>query len=174
MELKKNNKKITTKDYLIVIALFIITGFLIILLANYYKDYRIYYRSIPVINGYINEISESELDNYITANSITYIYMAEASDSRARNLEKDLKKFIKKYNLKDKVAYINLEKIKNKNKFIDSFNNKYNINEEINNYPIFIIMRDMRVLDLVQNNEEKNIHIEDIKGLLEKYNLLGD
>lgn len=174
MKLKKNNMEILKKDYLIVIALFIIAGFFIIVLANYYKDYRIYYRSIPVINGYINEIGETELENYITANSISYIYMAEASDSRARNLEKDLKGFIKRYNLKDKMAYINLEKVKNIRSFINFLNIRYAINKEIDNYPVFIIVKDMKVIDLVQVEKGKTINIEDIKELLEKYNLLGE
>lgn len=170
MDKKVKNKKITIKDYIVVSILFIITGALIIILANYYKDYRKYYRSIPVINGYVNEISENELDNYLLENNDTFIYICKADDSKCRRLEKGLKDFIKRYNLKDKTIYINLSKVRNEKKFIKNLNYNYSGFKEVNNYPSFIIVKNKKILDLVS----ADITVNDIKDLLESYDMIGD
>ena len=170
MDRKIKDKRITVKNYIIIAGLFIVTGSLIIILANYYKDYRQYYRSIPVINGYIIEISEDELDNYLLENNDTYIYIGRAEDNNSRKLEKDLKNIIKKYNLKDKTIYINLSKVRNQKEFIKYFNNKYMGLKEINTYPSFIIIRNKKILDLVSGN----IEVNNIESLLKSYGMIGD
>ena len=170
MDRKVKNKKVTIKDYIMVIGLFIIAGTLIIILANYYKDYRTYYKSIPVINGYVNEISEDELDNYILENNDTFIYICKAEDNNCRKLEKNLKDFIKKYNLKDKTIYINLSKVRNEKVFIKKTNNKYSSIKIVNNYPSFIIIKNKKILDLTTGD----ITINSIKDLLESYKMIGD
>ena len=174
MDGRVKDKKITIKDYIVVISLFIITGTLIVVLANYYRDYRTYYRRIPVISGYVNEVSEDELDNYLLENNDTFIYIGKADDTNCRKLEKSLKDFIKKYNLKDKTIYINISKVRNEKDFINRLNNKYAGIKLVNDYPSFIIVLNNRIIDLVSKEGNQNVTVNDIKELLDSYEMIGD
>lgn len=174
MRKRRNNKEIPTKNYVIVIVIFIISFILIILGANWYKNYREYQLTIPVISGYINEIGEQELDNYLFENHDTLLYIGTSEDNNCRSLEKELKDFIKKHNLRDQIIYINLNNVENKDSFISNFNDKYATKEKIDNYPTFIIIQNGKILDFISKSNNQKLYIDDIEQLLEEYELLGD
>ena len=50
--------------------------------------------------------------------------MCTASDTKCRNYEKDLKKFVQKEELQESIVYLNLSDI-DANIFVENFNNKY-------------------------------------------------
>lgn len=172
--MNKKNNKIPTKNYIIIGMLFLISFVLILLGGKWYKNYRQYQLTIPVISGYINEVGEQEIDNYLLENNDTMIYIGKSDDNNCRSLEKDLKKFIKKHNLREKIIYIDLNKVNNKDSFIEKFNNKYATNEKIDKYPTFIIIENSKILDLVSKTKAQGLYIGDIEQLLDEYELLGD
>lgn len=171
MTFTKNNKKVTKKNYIIVCAIFIASIFLVATLAHWYKGYKQYNLDIPEIDGYINEISEKELNNYLVENTESILYLSRADDSRSREFEKDLKKFIKKYNLRDNMTYINLSKVENLSKFIKTFNKKYATDKELKGYPSIIIIKNGKILDIYT---DKYLSMKQIKVLLEENEMLGD
>lgn len=174
MSKKINNKKIPTKNYIIVGAIFALSFILIILGAKWYKNYQEYQLTIPVISGHINEVSNNEIDNYLLENNDTIIYVGTSDDSNCRALETDLKDFIKKHNLRDKMVYLNLSKIDNKDYFIKQFNKKYASNKKIDQYPAIIIIKGGKILDIASKSNNQKLSIDDIEQLLEENEVLGD
>lgn len=174
MSKRRNNREIPVKNYIIVLAIFIVSFILIILGAKWYKNYREYQLTIPVISGYINEVSDEEIENYLLENRDTMLYIGASDDNNCRSLEKDLKNFIKKYNLRDQIVYIDLNKISDKDEFVSKFNGKYATNKKINKYPAFAIIQNGQIIDVVSKTKSQSLDIDDIEQLLEEYELLGD
>lgn len=174
MSKRRNNREIPVKNYIIVLAIFIVSFILIILGAKWYKNYREYQLTIPVISGYINEVSDEEIENYLLENRDTMLYIGASDDNNCRSLEKDLKNFIKKYNLRDQIVYIDLNKISDKDEFVSKFNSKYATNKKINKYPAFAIIQNGQIIDVVSKTKSQSLDIDDIEQLLEEYELLGD
>lgn len=174
MNKRRNTKQVPTKNYIIVGIIFCLSFTLILLGGKWYKNYREYQLTIPVISGYVNEVSKQEIDNYLLENNDTMIYIGKSDDNNCRTLEKDLKTFIKKYNLRDQIIYIDLNKMNDKETFIRNFNNKYATNKQIDTYPAFVILEDSKILDLVSKTKTQPLNIDDIEQLLEEYELLGD
>lgn len=174
MSKRRNNKEVPTKNYIIIGIIFVISFVLMLMGGKWYKNYLEYQLTIPVISGYVNELSEQEIDNYLLENNDVMIYIGKSDDNNCRILEKDLKTFIKKHNLRGQIIYIDLNKINNKESFINDFNQKYATNKMIEEYPVFIILEDAKILDLVSKTKIQNLYIDDIEQLLEEYELLGD
>lgn len=174
MNKRKNNREIPTKNYIIVGMIFLISFILILLGGTWYKNYIEYQLAIPIIGGYINEVSDQEIDNYLLENNDTMVYIGKSNDNNCRSLEKELKKFIKKHNLRDQIIYIDLNKVNDQASFIENFNNKYATSVRIDKYPAFIIIKNAQILDLVSKTKNQNLYIDNIEQLLDEYELLGD
>ena len=58
-----------------------------------------------------------------------FIYISYTGNKDIYNLEKDLKKLIDEYNLKDKFYYVNIDSIKNDDNVISAINNLLGIDE---------------------------------------------
>ena len=102
------------------------------------------------------------------------LYIGASDDNNCRTLEKDLKEFIKKYNLRDRIIYIDLNKVGDKDEFLSKFNSKYAINRKIDKYPSFAIIQNGVIIDVVSRTKGQSLDIDDIEQLLEEYELLGD
>lgn len=64
-----------------------------------------------VIHEYLNEIKYEELSTYIIEEPNSIVYVSNSSDEKSKLFEKNFKEVIKKYNLENKIIYININGI---------------------------------------------------------------
>ena len=166
----KKEKEVPNKNYIIVVTVFMACFVLIILGASWYKGYKDYEFNKPLIAETITEINTKEIDNYLTENTDTLIYIGDPGDKNSKKIEKKLKDFINENNLKDKMVYINLSKVGNVDTFLSDLNQKYSINKNITKYPAVIIIKNGKIVDFVSKTNYENLTIDKIDKKLKEYN----
>lgn len=143
---KEKNKKniIPVKNYIKLLILIVVTIFCSFLLRNWYMGRVNYELNIPVIaETVLRKISNEEVYNYVHENENAIIYMGVASDKNCRAFEKEFNKVIKDRSLEDKITYLNITDVKDKNAFIEEFNTNYGIS--LQGYPSLIIFSEGKV-----------------------------
>ena len=174
--MKKNNKEdekiIPKKNYVILLILFLVTFLLVFYLYKWYVVYSDYQNSIPIISDTLSEITEEEMEHYISDNSTATIYVCTASDTVCRNFEKNFKKLINQSSLKEYIAYVRLND-ENKDEFITRFNQNHSFKKaSLNKYPALIFFEDGEISDILQESEKEKLTISDVKQFI-KRNKIG-
>lgn len=160
-------RKIPRKNYIIYSIIVIITISLVMYLNEWYKAYKSNELTNSYISQYINEINYEEFENLTLENTNIIVYVGEKNSEKCIKLEKDLYKIIKKYSLKDETVFLNVTDIDNINKIT----NKYNIdNLKTNlNVPSIAIIKDSKITDILNSDENNEIKNDLIIQLLEEY-----
>ncbi len=167
--IKKTQKQIPPKNYIILICLFVVTIFLLLFITEKYESYKEYEKQTPIIRGTLPEIGYTEVDHYITENPYVVLYMCTASDEVCRSFEKDLKKVVLKDGLSNSITYVNLSEV-DSNQFVDEFNSKYPYKKDLTtSYPAFVIIRDTEIIDILQGNSEKPLTISKAEAFFKYY-----
>lgn len=170
---EKNKKKISIKNYIILIVIFIVGIAITLYLCNWYHVYDEYQKQTPLIRGTLSEITNEELEHYVMENPTTVIYMCTASNPTCRSYEKDLKKLVESENLQEKIIYLNLSDI-DQNQFVDSFNNKYPYKVKLTtNYPALVIFEDGEINNILQGKEDEKLTIIKTKQFID-INKIGE
>ncbi|MDD5888657.1 MAG: hypothetical protein PUC82_04135 [bacterium] len=152
--MKNQERKLTLKNYLILLLVFAITIILTLYLCKCYTVYRESIKEIPVIRGTLSEITSEELDHYIQENPNCTVYICTASNPNCRNFEEDFIKLIKKKSLQESIVYLNLSNA-NQEEFINSFNDEYNYKIKLTaNYPAIIMFEDAKISSILQESED--------------------
>jgi hypothetical protein len=173
-ELKEEVRKIRPKKYLILGAIFLVTLALVFLLRYWYISYQNYKLSIPVLKDTLMEITHDELDHYITANPDAVIYIEVSEDENSREVAKDLKEVIKERNLANKVVYLNISSIEDKDAFFTDFSKKYLKEDVLTNYPALVLFLDGKIDAYVSKTNRQKLNIGDIAQIFDQYELEGD
>ena len=152
--MKNQEKKITIKNYLILMLIFLVTVAVTLYFCKCYSVYSDGMKEIPIIRGTISEITSEELEHYVQENSNCTVYMCTASNSKCRNFEEDFVKLIKKKNLQDAIVYLNLSNA-DQEAFIKAFNEKYKYKVKLtSNYPAIVMFEEAAVSSILQETEE--------------------
>lgn len=172
--MKKNDnlRKIPKRNYTIVTIIFTITIVIAVFLFVLNKENKEYQGTIPVIRGVIAEIQADQLEDYFQENDDFLLYIGVSHDENSRELEEDLKDVLKKRGLLDTV-YLNLTDLNNKSDFYKKFNDEHATVDKLSSYPAFIIIKDRKVLNLVQRDKGK-LKIEEVEQLLDEYEVTGE
>ena len=173
-EVKEEVRKIKPKNYIILGAIFLATLALVFLLRFWYISYQNYQLSIPVLKDTLMEITHDELDHYITANPDAVIYIEVSEDENSREVAKDLKEVIKERNLANKVVYLNISSIEDKDAFFTDFSKKYLEGEVLTNYPALVLFLDGKIDAYVSKTNRQELNIGDIAQIFDQYELEGD
>ncbi len=161
---KKENKKI--RNYIITIVLFIACCGVILYLRELYKVNEEANKKIPILQGYISEIYNEDLEHYILDNPNTIVYMCIANDDDCRTFEREFKKLLKTDKYNDRLVYLNLTDV-DQNSFIDTFNSKYNNKNKLTRkYPAFVLFEDGKIKAILQEKNKK-LDIVKVKHFLE-------
>ena len=168
----KELRKVPTKNYIILLLLFVATFALVYYFYRWYVVYSDYQNDIPVIRDSLPELTEEEVIHYIQENQTTVVYMCTASDNNCRSFEKNFKKLIEKDSLKEYIVYLNLTNT-NLAEFTNNFNNRYQYKEELSNYPSLVVFEDGVISDILQQESDKPLSIVDVDNFL-KRNKIGD
>ena len=163
--LEKKDKKIV-RNYIITIVLFIACCGLVLYLRELYRVNEAEQKKIPVIQGYISEIYNDDLEHYIMDNPNGVIYMCIANDENCRAFEREFKKLLKKDEYSDNLAYLNLIDV-DQNEFLNNFNSKYIYKTKLSKeYPAFVLFEDGKVKAILQEKSKK-LDIVKVKHFLE-------
>ena len=165
MEGKLKDKK-RIRNYIICVILFIVCFGLVLYLRELYKVNEAEQKKIPVIQGYISEIYNDDLEHYITENPDGVIYMCIANDENCRVFEREFKKLLKKDEYNDNLVYLNLMDI-DQDKFLEEFNSKFIYKVKLSKeYPAFVLFEDGKVKAILQEKDKK-LDIVKVKHFLE-------
>ena len=166
-----NNRKVPFKNYIILLFLCFLTLGIVFAISNYYRKIEQKELETPVISGIVSEIKKEDLDNYIVENPDFFLWIGSSYNYNSRDVEKDLIEYFKKNDIKDRMIYLNVSNEKELDDFYDSFNSKYVEKDyaKLFDYPAFVIIRDGKVLDLVQKKTKQKLTISDIDRLLGEY-----
>ena len=170
---KEKLKEIPTKNYIILIVIFIVTFLLVYYLYRFYIVYSAYQKETPIIRTVLPEITDAELEHYIQEESSIVIYMCTASDDICRNFEKSFKKLILKKNLSTYITYVNLSNT-DLTAFSNDFNNKYNYKQKLTDtYPALVVFENSEVRDIIQESKKERLTMYDVDQFL-KRNKIGE
>lgn len=147
-DIKKNEKFIPTKNYVIA-AIIVIAA---ILLTWYGFAWNKVRKENKVSISYLakNNIITKEIDSLDELNNIMqetpdkyFIYISYTGDEKIYNLEKEIAPIIKDYQLNDSFYYLNVSDIKDNDNYIDKINEKLGLKEsKITNIPTVIYVND--------------------------------
>ena len=98
------NRKIPTRNYLIVIVIILVTILLALSISNYFRK-KIEYQNQTNITSYLSEIKVEELDNFLTENHDVMIYLVDSNNST--KLQNKVKKIILNYNYNKDMVVLN-------------------------------------------------------------------
>lgn len=162
-------KKKPMKNYMIILAIYLLTIIIVIYLCNWYQNDKEYRDMIPELQGVIPEVTEVELNHYITENEKTLLYTCIASNDICRDFEKDLKKMILKRELKDSIIYLNLQDELKAPVLLNTLKSTYKIQNNLSNYPLFILFENGKVVDTLQITNDLDLFYDETEELLDKY-----
>ncbi len=178
-DIKKNERYIPTKNYIIAIG--VIIGFL--LLAWYCFAWYKVYKEDKVSTSYLiknniisNEITELNeiVDVFSEAPDEYFIYVSYTGDENIFSMEKDLAKIIKKYDIIDQFYYLNVTSIKDNGDYIDEINRSLSLRDEkIIRVPTIIYYKDGEVVKdgIISRSDDKMMTAADFQKLLDANNV---
>ena len=156
-------RKIPLKNYFVLLVIVVITGVLTLYLSSVYREKN---KTTTVMHGYISEITEKELTDYIIEKPIIFMYISDKFDLKNDDFEEDLKKEINKNNLKDYFVYLNSSDLTKE--FSHFFKTNYNLEIDITNTPILVLIndgevKDIEYIDIYNYDIKKIVNLEGIK-----------
>lgn len=163
----KKKKSIPIKNYFILLMIIVGTFFIVYYFYRWYDVYLEYQNDIPIIRDTLPEVGEEEMYHYIQENPKTVVYLCTSDDVTCRNFEKNFKKLVERDSLKEYITYVNLTHI-NKEEFLNKFNGQYPYKKEIKSYPALIVFDSGNIVDVIQEKENSEITISDVKQLLKR------
>lgn len=179
-EIRKNERFVPIKNY--IIAVLIIAA--IIGLAFYgfawykvIKENRIstsYLVKTKVITKEIDNIDELA-DVFSEAPASYFIYVSYTGNEKIYSLEKDLSKLIKEYNLNDSFYYLNVNKIKDNENYINEINKALNLEDKVVKIvPTIIYYNDGKVVDIIYKEGNNMMNVGDFQKLLDANKVTKD
>lgn len=173
MSAVKKDKNLT-KNYIILVVVFLLVIGLTVYLCRWYRVYNDYKKQTPVIRGVLQEIVPDDLEHYVLENPSTVIYMCTSISDDCRNFEKGFSKYVVKKGLSNEIIYLNLTNYDN-DKFISDFNDKYKFRTKLNGmYPSFVVFKDGNVTSVLQKNSKSDVSLGKVKSFLELNEIEGE
>jgi len=164
------------KNYSILILIFIISIVICVYALNWYAVYKEDKLNMTIITDYLHELREPEFINYISDNPVSVIYFGVTSDDNCRRFEKKFKNYIVNNNLNESIVYINVNEIVGPDfdKKLDKLFNKNNFRDQ-NKYfyevPAIAIYKHTTLTDFIS---DKDLTVDDVEQLLNKYDINGE
>ena len=156
----KKEKVIPKKNYLYLLLMFLIVICLTLFIFN--MNYKIKNKKLEnsYLNGYVSEININEVNNVLSeSNSDLFILITKTNDEKVYKFESDLKKIIKKYDLRDSFIYI-------VNDDIETVNKKFG--SDIKKIPAIIYYNNGEYVKTIDSSNNL-ITSDDFQKLLDEY-----
>ena len=133
--MKKSNKVVPRRNYYILTLLIVMVVVVTFLIFDMNEEYQNSKLDSSYLSGYINEVSENEIKNImVEPTSDFFVLITETGNENVYKFETQLKKIIRKYDLRDNFILIDYSDNKDN---LDSLNKKFNSDKRYSCYFIF-------------------------------------
>ena len=164
--MKKNDRVVPRKNYYILTLLIIMVVVITFLIFNLNDKYQNSKLESSYLSGYLNEVSENEINNVMAETTTDFfVLVTDTNNEDIYNFEKDLKKIIKKNDLRDNFVLIDYSDNKDS---LDSLNKKFNSN--IETLPAIIYFKDGVFVKNIDSSEEM-LRADEFDKLLDEYEI---
>ena len=168
-KLQKNNRKISTRNYFIVLIVSVLTITLVLYARSFIIDYNETVNNVSILKDNTQSINLEDIEYSIPEIKESIIYVSYTGNSEISKMEKKLYNKIKNTELKEKLIYLDITEYTNNNEYITILKNKFDpVKNEINTAPIFIYIKDGKPVGAV-SSELKLIDYTALKKLIDKY-----
>ena len=171
--MNKPNKKIETKNYIILSLIVLVTVVVVFYMRNVYIVSKVYYNDNSVMLDIVKEVGQDELQNYLIENPKIVLYVSSKENQNIKKFEKTFKNFIIEEELEDDILYLDLDSIdKNElNQKLKDIANQ-NVQDKIDNNSIvsMYVIENGKVTNIITNAEKKSKG--QMKSLLQKYGVI--
>ena len=137
-----------TKKLILFIALCILTLFILFIALKINDNRKNNALASSKIHNYLTEVKYENINDYVSEETLSVIYVSNSSDEKTINFDKMLIPIIRKYNLNTQMVYINI----NNTNLQDPF---------YQNSPELIYYKDGQIVDLIDastfNNKDEVI-----------------
>lgn len=166
--MKKRN--IPLKNYVILLLISLGTISLVFYLRTWYNASKEYYQNNSIMSEYLSELKSEEINSYILDNPEVVIYYASAKDTSIKSFEKEFKKLMEEYEIKDEIIYIDASKQENVN-LISGLNAISDKKIDLIVVPNLIHVKDGKVNKILYS-EETQINKRDVRNFLIKSEII--
>ena len=165
------NKKIPTKNYIILGLITLIVIILTIYINAWIKTYKENKISISPFKEVIEEVNINEIGITFSEMNEVILYVGYTNDKTIYEMEEKLIKYIKNHNLVDKFIYVDATDYKENKEYINILKTTFeNVQDEIKEVPILIYVKNGKAEEVI-HSENKKITTYNIAELVEKHNL---
>ncbi len=138
-------RKIPLKNYFILAAIIILSGIIVIYIANMYRNKKDYEKENTM--SFLKEIYAKDFENFIIENPDSIVYISDASNE---TLELELKKYIIEKDYIQDIVYIDTNKIN-----IDFVNTLKKYSSLINDkMPNVLIIKSGKIINIFYVEED--------------------
>lgn len=158
---------IPTKNYLIVGTICIVSLFIVYYLVSWYNTSNKYYLEHSVMNGFLRDIKEDEIGDYVFDNPNAVIYLT-AGKTVSKSKEEEIKRLFKQNSLEKNILFVDIDYMDNN---ITVILNEYS-DKKIDDLliPNLIIFENRHIEEYL----DKDNSVYGIEYLLKKYEVIND
>ena len=159
-------KKISLKNYIILLLIIVFSIFLTLYVLNIYKQYKNNNNSNE-INTVLNEIKYNDLDTILQERDFLVVYTC-SNNNKCKVFDNYFNDYIIDNNLDEEIIYLDLNNNRN---ILTNIYNKYkhpDLMKRIYNYPAILIFSNGKIIDLISTNND-NLSIDIVEHFLKGY-----
>lgn len=161
--MKKNERVVPIKNYIYLLIMIIVVVALTFLIFNINKNYQTEKLETSYLANYLTVVKTEELSNILSEpSSELFIFVTKTNDENVFNLEKDLKKIIKKHDLRDNfilLDYTDESNVEELNKILKS---------DIETLPAIIYIKNGEFIKSI-DSKESLLKSSDFEKMLDEY-----
>ena len=161
--MKKNERVVPIKNYIYLLIMIIVVVSLTFLIFNINKNYQTEKLETSYLANYLTVVKTEELSNILSEpSSELFIFVTKTNDENIFNLEKDLKKIIKKHDLRDNfilLDYTDESNVEELNKILKS---------DIETIPAIIYIKNGEFIKSI-DSKESLLKSSDFEKMLDEY-----
>ena len=162
--MRKKDRVVPKKNYLYLLLMIVLVVVITFSITNINKKYQERSLEQSYFDGYINEISTNELNTILTEpSSEQFILITKTNNEEVFDFEVELKKIIKRKDLRDNFIYLDYT---NKENELNELNNILNAN--IKNIPAIIYIKNGELMKIIES-EKDILRAEEFDKLLDEY-----
>ena len=160
----KKERVVPKKNYIylfIMILFVVVITFIIFGINDKYQNRKL---ETSYLDGYVNQINLNEISNVLTEpSSELFILVTETNNEDIYKFESDLKKIIKKYDLRDNFIYIDYTDSKNKLNVLNE-----TLGSDIKSIPAIIYLKNGEFIKSIDSSENL-LNASEFEKLLDEY-----
>ena len=161
--MKKKDRVVPKKNYLYLLIMIVLVVIITLSIFNINNKYQERKLEQSYFDGYLNEIAIEELNTILTEpNSEQFILITKTEDEEVYDFEVNLKKIIKKKDLRDNFIYINYGEEEN----LDELNKV--LETKLKKLPAIVYLKNGELMKAIDSTENI-LQASEFDKLLEEY-----